>query len=175
MNNKNTTALTLNALLIAIVCIATMFTKIPIPLGYMHLGNCCILLAGIFFGKQTGLLAGGIGSALSDLLSGFPEWIIPTLIIKSIMGYTAGKIARNKDGSFKMASVRTVIAAVVSMLIMIAGYFIAGSILYGSIITGASQIPGLSLEAVIGIVLFYVVGLGCEAAKLPKLLSIHHQ
>ncbi len=72
---KNTAKnVTVNALSIALVCIATMAIQIPIPLGYMHLGNTCILLVAALFGPVTGLLAGGIGSALADMLTGYgPE------------------------------------------------------------------------------------------------------
>ncbi len=162
---------TVNALAIALVCISTMFIQIPIPLGYMHLGNCFILLAAVFFGHTTGILAGGIGSALADLLTGFPQWILPTLIIKSLMGLTAAVIVRKPDGSFKMASARTFLGAAAAVAVMVAGYFIGGTILYGNIVTGAAQIPGLALEGIVGIILFYVIGFGFEAAKLPKLLA----
>ena len=85
MNEKKSTnwtakKLAINALAIALVCVSTMVIQIPIPLGYMHLGNCCILLVSVYFGNMTGMLAGGIGSCLADLLSGYTQWIIPTLI-----------------------------------------------------------------------------------------------
>ena len=85
MNKLNSRTISINALAIALVCLSTMFLQFPIPLGYAHLGNCFILISGVFFGPVTGLLAGGIGSALSDLLTGYAQWIIPTLIIKGIM------------------------------------------------------------------------------------------
>ena len=78
--------ITWNGLGIALVCISTMAIQIPIPLGYCHLGNCMILLISFLFPWQTGLLAGGVGSALADLLTGFPQWILPTLIIKKYHG-----------------------------------------------------------------------------------------
>lgn len=97
---KNTAKnVTVNALSIALVCIATMAIQIPIPLGYMHLGNTCILLVAALFGPVTGLLAGGIGSALADMLTGYAQWIIPTLIIKSIMGFAIGAIAIKRKQS----------------------------------------------------------------------------
>lgn len=54
---------------------------------------------------------------------------------------------------------------------MVVGYFIGGSILYGSVITGATQIPGLSAEGVVGIILFYVIAAALEAAGLTKKLA----
>lgn len=175
MKNINVKSITICGLSIALVCLTTMFIQIPIPLGYMHLGNSCILLCSIFFGRKNGLLAGGIGSALADLLTGFVIWAIPTLIIKSIMGWVVASIARDEEGHFKLNSSRTIIASITAMIIMVGGYFIGGSILYGNIVAGAAQIPGLALEGIIGIILFYVVGFGFEAAKVPKYLPIHHR
>ena len=59
MNEKKSTnwtakKLAINALAIALVCVSTMVIQIPIPLGYMHLGNCCILLVSVYFGNMTG-------------------------------------------------------------------------------------------------------------------------
>lgn len=171
MNKFNSKTISLNALAIALVCLSTMFLQFPIPLGYAHLGNCFILISGVFFGPVTGLLAGGIGSALSDLLTGYPQWIIPTLIIKGIMGFAIGYIANRTGLTVNMFKIRTAIASVVGIIIMVIGYFIGGSILYGSIYTGATQIPGLVMEGIVGIVLFYVIGSALQAAHLPKYIQ----
>ena len=105
MNKLNSRTISINALAIALVCLSTMFLQFPIPLGYAHLGNCFILISGVFFGPVTGLLAGGIGSALSDLLTGYAQWIIPTLIIKGIMGFVIGYIANRTGLTVNMLSV----------------------------------------------------------------------
>ena len=169
MNKLNSRTISINALAIALVCLSTMFLQFPIPLGYAHLGNCFI--SGVFFGTVTGLLAGGIGSALSDLLTGYAQWIIPTLIIKGIMGFVIGYIANRTGLTANMFKIRTAIAGVVGIVIMVIGYFIGGSILYGSIYTGATQIPGLVMEGIIGILLFYVIGCALQAAHLPKYIQ----
>jgi uncharacterized membrane protein len=67
---------------------------------------------------------------------------------------------------------RTFIAVIVGIVIMVLGYFIGGSILYGSVITGATQIPGLATEGVVGILLFYVIGGALEAAGVTKKLQV---
>lgn len=162
--------MTIDALLIALVCVSTMMIQIPIPLGYMHLGNTCILLAGVMFGPVPGLLAGGIGSALADLLTGYTQWVIPTLLIKGVMGFAIGYLANKTGAAMKMSSVKTFIGSLAGIVIMIFGYFIGGSILYGSIYTGAMQIPGLTLEGILGMVIFYVIGFALEKAKVPVIL-----
>ena len=128
MKKMDAKQITLAALAIAVVCVSTMVIQIPIPLGYMHLGNCCILLFGVFFSRAIGTLAGGVGSCLADLLSGYPQWILPTLIIKGIMGYAIAALSK-------------------------------------------AQVPGLTMEGVLGMVLFYAAGFAFEAAKLPRLFQ----
>ena len=128
MNKLNSRTISINALAIALVCLSTMFLQFPIPLGYAHLGNCFILISSVFFGPVTGLLAGGIGSALSDLLTGYAQWIIPTLIIKGIMGFVIGYIANRTGLTVNMFKIRTAAASIVGIIIMVVGYFIAASI-----------------------------------------------
>ena len=128
MNEKKSTnwtakKLAINALAIALVCVSTMVIQIPIPLGYMHLGNCCILLVSVYFGNMTGMLAGGIGSCLADLLSGYTQWIIPTLIIKGIMGLVIAMIAYREGEEIRMMRLRTFLGAAAGIVIMIGSRF----------------------------------------------------
>lgn len=163
--------ITIAALSIALVCISTAIIHIPIPLGYMHLGNICILLCSYLFPWDIGLLAGGVGSALSDLLTGYPQWVLPTLIIKGIMGYAGSKITHAGKTPARMLSARTFIGALVSIVIMIAGYTIAGGIMYGSVATGLAQVPGLTTEGIIGIIGFYILGFVMEKCHVSKFIS----
>lgn len=119
MKENTAKYVTVNALAIALVCIATMAIQIPIPLGYMHLGNTCILLVAVLFGQTTGLLAGGIGSALADLLTGYTQWVLPTLIIKSIMGFAIVAIAHRNGTGFHMVNIRTFLGSAAGIVIMI--------------------------------------------------------
>lgn len=159
------------ALSIALVFISTAVFQIPIPLGYMHLGNTMILTTAFLFGPGVGFAAGGFGSMLADLVTGYAYWSLPTLLIKGIMGLVIGIVSYKMNSSHKVYTVKTFIGAVLGILIMIAGYFVAGSIMYGSIYTGALQIPGLAIEGAIGIVLFYVLCTALEKAGFSKLLK----
>lgn len=158
----------LSAMSVALVCIATMFFKIPIPLGYAHLGNAFILLGCALLGNPYAIIIGGVGSAMADLLGGYGEWILPTLLIKSLMGFVVGWIACPQGTMAKIHSVRMALACTFGIAIMILGYFLAGSLLYGSLAIGAAQIPGLLAEGIIGILLFYVLGTAFEKTKVPR-------
>jgi len=101
---KNTKNIIITGLMIALVFIGTFSIRIPVPFtqGYIHAGDSMIFLSAILFGWKTGAIAGGIGSALADAI-GYPHWIIPTLIIKAIMGALIGLLAKNRnDFKFKM-------------------------------------------------------------------------
>lgn len=172
MKKNLTYKLAINALGIAMVAIATMFLQFPIPLGYAHLGNCFILLFAVFFGPETGLVAGGIGSALADLLTGYTVWVIPTLIIKSIMGYLIGLLAsKAKEKTIKSPFVFA--GALAGIVEMIVGYTIAGAIIAHSIPTGLSQAPGLTVEGIVGLILFYGLYALLNAAKIERYISAH--
>lgn len=162
------------ALFMALVCVSTLFFKIPIPLGYAHLGNGFIFLASVFLGNPGGILCAGIGSALADMFGGWYAWILPTLIIKSIMGGVVSLIACDKEGKAKILSAKTAIAVIVGTVVMVLGYFIAGSFLEGSLAASAAQIPGLIGEDIVGIILFYVLGIALEKAGIYKLIQGRH-
>ena len=96
MNNTKVKKLVFAALFAALACAAT-FIHIPVPPmtnGYVNLGDCFVLLAGFCLGPVYGGLAGGIGSALTDLLGGYFHYVPATLIIKFLMALAAALIAK---------------------------------------------------------------------------------
>ncbi|NLL93107.1 MAG: ECF transporter S component [Clostridiales bacterium] len=149
-------------LFMALICISTLFFKVPIPGGYAHLGNGFIFLAAVLLGNPGAIIAAGVGSALADLLGGWFMWIMPTLLIKLLMGFVVASIAPRR---FNIKSIRTLIAVVIGTFEMVAGYFIAGIVLMESIGASATQIPGLIIEDVVGIIVFYFVGFALYKTK----------
>ncbi len=95
---NNLKALVYTALMTAFVFVTTSIIQIPIPFtgGYIHAGDMTIFVAGILLGPLYGGLAAGIGSALADLLGGYPQWVVYTLVIKTIMGAIIGYFANPK-------------------------------------------------------------------------------
>lgn len=158
----------------ALVCVSTLFFKVSIPGGYAHLGNGFILLGCVWMGNPEALLIGGMASAMADFLGGYGQWILPTLVIKGVMGFVISLIA-NGTGTYAVGGIykiRTAIASVVGIGIMVAGYFLFGIWLMGSAAASLTQIPGLVSEGVVGIVVFYVLGIAFEKAHITKLLSM---
>ena len=112
-----TKELCIHGLLIALVAVCTMVFQIPVSAtqGYVHLGDSMILLVGVFFGARYGMVAGGIGSALADVLSGYSHWAPFTLIIKGLMGWLIGKIASGAGSRAKFYTGRNLLAAFVGV------------------------------------------------------------
>ena len=136
-----TKELTLSAIMSAFVFIATFVPKIPIPLGYAHLGDAAIFLAVIFCGRKIGILSGVIGSALADFLSGFPIWILPTILIK----------AAEAEIFFRLREKNFLLSLVAACLVMTAGYTLFGALLYESLSAGLSSTPGLLLKSAVNV------------------------
>lgn len=169
-NKMNTRFLCGTALMTAVVCVMTMIIHIPIPLGYAHLGDAFILLTVAFLGRRSGVWAGGIGSAMADLLSGYTQWVLPTLVIKALMALIAGQLMYGHEDRCRLASARSALAAVVSMAWMVLGYVLSGAVLSGSMAAGLASAPGLAVKGVFNIIVFYAVGTVFERANVRSLL-----
>ena len=157
------TQMCITAVFMALTCVATMVVQIPIPLGYVHLGDSVILICAFFFGPVVGALAGGIGSAMADILTGFAVWAVPTLIIKTIMPIIACAIFGNMKSKFdrcKVISVKGIVGAVVTLLFMTLGYVVFGAIIAGSFAAGLASAPGLLLKSVVNMVVYLFVATG---------------
>ena len=168
-----TKELCIHGLLIALVAVCTMVFQIPVSAtqGYIHLGDSMILLVGVFFGARYGMVAGGIGSALADILSGYAHWAPFTLIIKGLMGWLIGKIAGGACDREKFFTARNVAASVVGIVWMVIGYFIGGGILKSSFLVAATSIPENIVQGVGGMVIFFVVGAAFHKANIYKIVS----
>ncbi|MCE4610047.1 MAG: ECF transporter S component, partial [Desulfurococcales archaeon] len=82
-----------SAVFAALVLAATMISVYtPITEGYFNLGESMVYTAAILGGPYVGLIAGGIGSALADIILGYSHYAPGTLVIKAIEGYLAGWI-----------------------------------------------------------------------------------
>lgn len=76
--------------LTVLVMVSTILIRVPIPGGgYFNFGDVIIVFAALLGGYKTGVVAGGIGSALADLI-GFPIFAPITLIAKGMFGFLAG-------------------------------------------------------------------------------------
>lgn len=149
-----TRELCLTAIMSAVVFFMTFVPKIPIPLGYAHLGDAAIFLLVVLAGRREAIWAGCLGSALADFIGGFALWIGPTLLIKYLMAMTF--ILLMDKGEAWLKAPRTFIALIAACLVMAVGYTLFGALLYDSLAAGLSSAPGLLLEGAVNIGAFYL-------------------
>lgn len=91
----NARLLALTGLFAALGCVGTMVLQIPSPTGgYMNLGDAVVILGAWLLGPVYGAVAGGVGPALADLLSGYAVYVPATLVIKALMALTAARLYR---------------------------------------------------------------------------------
>lgn len=164
MKQERTKKLAMSALMIALIFVCTYTIKIPNPAtgGYSHMGDCMIFLAVIVLGKKQGALASGLGGALSDLLSGAAMWVLPTFIIKYIMGWMMGSVLyKNKQHGW-------IIGAVIGGIWQIIAYTLVKIPMVGGAPAIAS-IPGILTQTVVGLVIYVVIAKGLEHSKVINL------
>lgn len=168
MRNLSTRDLTIMALLAALVTVSTMVITIPIPAtgGYLNLGDSVIFLAAILFGWRYGLVAGGLGAALADLLVA-PMFALPTLIVKGFMGFIVGKLADKSDNN--LLNFRNILALVVGALWMAAGYYIAEVIMFKSFQTPLVEVGPNIIQGISGAVVFVPIALAIKRGKFVKI------
>lgn len=109
--------------MIAVVYVSTRFTAIPVGIGYFNIGDTAIIVASILFGWKTGMAAGALGSALSDLTGPWAYYAPVTLVVKGLEGLVTGIIAGRTDVE-KRGYVIPFVSIIAGMVVMIAGYFI---------------------------------------------------
>ena len=152
----NPRTLALTAIMTAIVLVLTSLIKVPTPAkGYAHLGDSGVFFSAFALGPWVGAAAGGLGTALADILGGYPQWAIFSLLIHGLQGWVAGWLVRRVAGLAGL-----ILAAVVGGVIVVAGYFLAGLILVGTGSAVAEIVPNIlqvSIGAALAIPLFIAV------------------
>lgn len=119
------------SLAVALVTVATMIIRIPSPkMGYINFGDIMIFITAAILGRKIGFVAGGLGSAIADILGGYFIYSPATFIIKGLEGLIfAFLIKKDANGNIKSASI--FVASIVAGMWMVLGYFIYEYFMFG--------------------------------------------
>lgn len=135
------------AIMTAVTTVCTMLVKIPTPSrGYLNLSDTMIYFSSYAFGPWIGGIIGGLGPALSDLILGYPQWAIFTLLIDGIQAIIVGLSVR------RFKPVTMIVGSVVAGVWKVLGYFLAGIVLSG-LSASLVDVPGNLAQAGVGIVI----------------------
>jgi uncharacterized membrane protein len=144
----NVKQLALVALFMALVAVATMIVRIPIPQtnGYMNLGDSMVLLCGIFFGPSLGFMSGGIGSALADIFGGYYQWAPWTLFIKGIEAMLMGLCVKYLKINTTRITLSIIGCFIVCTAWMVLGYYASEVFMYDQK-AALAEVPANLLQA----------------------------
>lgn len=152
-NHEKLERLVLAALFAALSCVATMVIQIPSPMsGYVNLGDCFVLLSGVFLGPVWGFLAAGTGSMMADILTGYAHYAPGTFLIKGLMALAVCMIFRALSAGKLPRTASYLVASVPAELLMVVGYFFYACLLLGKGLAAASSIPGNIMQGIFGVV-----------------------
>ena len=173
MNRKKTQNIALAAVFAAAITALTM-VHLPLPseAGYVHIGDSMIYLAASFLPGPYALVAAAIGGALADMSFGYFNWMPFTFVIKALnvvpfLIY----YKHSKKGQQKIISLPSILMCLVSGVVTIVMYFFASWIVYGNAATAMLDVPGSVVQAVGSTVIFCLVGVALDAAKVKNKLN----
>ncbi len=152
MTDKKTRQLTLAALFAALTAVSTIMIQIPTPTkGYINLGDCLVNLSAWVLGPLYGAAAGGIGSAMADVITGYFIYAPATFVIKALMAVASYYVYKALSRHSK-TMVSRIAAAGAAELVMTLGYMVYEAIIYHSPSIFITNIPGSIAQGIMGII-----------------------
>lgn len=137
----------------ATVVIARTFI-IPVPMthGNVNLCDAGIFIAALLLGRRDGAIVGGLAGFLLDLISGYSQYMLFSLVVHGLEGFVAGAIG------YRAKPRRQIVAVIVAVIVMVVGYFVSDSILY-QIPVGILGVPMNLVQGLVGAVVGYLMSL----------------
>ena len=140
MNDRHIRILTTAGILAAVIFLLTAFVRIPIPAGYLNLGDVGVFLVAMLLPAGYAALCAGVGSMLADLI-GFPLYAPVTLLVKGLTALTFALLWRRLPGKLRYL-------AFLAVLIVPLGYFLFELVVFKNY--AWADLPLNLLQAVIG-------------------------
>lgn len=143
--------ITVSAMLSALIFAATFLVKVPLPVGYVHVGDGIVFIASAILPAPYAMVSAAIGVGLADLCSGYAIYIPATVLIRIL---TVFCFSRAKA----LLSWRNVIGLAISIIICAVGYWAFEAIfVYESGIAALAGIPFNIAQSTLGAVIYIVV------------------
>ncbi len=153
--NQRIRKMCITAMLAALCAVAT-FIHVPVSAtgGYVNLGDAVVILSGCILGPVYGFAAGGIGSALADIILSYTQYAPITFVVKGLMALAVALVIRVLGKNGKYGIVCSLVACLVSEIIMVGGYYVCEAMFLGYGFAGAlAAIPSNAVQGVFGIII----------------------
>lgn len=170
MKRIHTKKLVFSALFTALTVIFTMFIRLPLPMGYVHLGDGFIFLSVFILGPVYGTISAGFGSMLADLF-GYPLYAPATLIVKALTALGAYAIYALFMKLTKKSLPSEILSGVVGSLITALGYFLYEALFLTTMSVALINIPWNLLQGAVGTAVAVVTMRILTATKLLDALQ----
>lgn len=168
--NSKTMLIVITAMFSAVIAVATAFIKIPTPLGYSHAGDSMIYLGASILPAPYGIVCASIGGAIADLISGYPQWAIPTAIIKALNAVpfiVCTMILKNSKFKYKIINPPNLLMLIPTTLVTVSGYFVTTGLMY-SWESAFAELALWWVQPSMGAVIYILAGAGLDAIKFKK-------
>lgn len=144
----------LAGVMIALVAVFTLAVRVPFALtqGYFNFSDVGVFLAAFAFGPWAGLVAGGVGTALADVVGGYALYAPLTLVAHGLEGLIAGLIVRRREGILPM-----VLGWACGAAAMVAVYFLGEAFIFRMGVAAAAaealtiNLPQVVVGGIVGI------------------------
>ncbi|RDE17878.1 MAG: ECF transporter S component [Candidatus Thorarchaeota archaeon] len=119
------------AVLTALTTVATLILAIPFPTtqGYFNLGDSLVMISGFLLGPLGGFVAGGVGSAMADLIAA-PTYAPITLLSKGLEGALVGLFSRRTRRDTKLGW-WDILGLLLGATAMLTGYLFGETLVLG--------------------------------------------
>ena len=153
--NRRLRLAVVSSMLAAMTVIATMIIRIPTPgtNGYVNIGDSIVLISAWIIGNPYGALAAATGSALADLLSGYPAYVPGTAIIKGLMAVVCTLVFSAAHKKNLPSPFAYIISSIAAEIIMVIGYFAYESTVLGYGLAAAASIVSNAVQGITCIIL----------------------
>lgn len=168
MKSNNVRLVAFTGMFAALVFLVTWAIHVPAGLngGYVHFGDALVYLAASMLPLPYAMAASAIGAGLSDMMSGAPLWIIPTVIIKSLCCLP---FTRKSE---RVLCRRNVVALVIAALITMVGYGSVSAFMAGNIMAFLADVPNSIIQSAGSALCFAVIAAALDKTKLKS--SVMH-
>ena len=117
------------------------YIRVPLPAtqGIFTLADIAIFCAAFALGPWSAAIAGGLGTALIDLIGGTAQYAPTSFVVHGIEGLLAGLIALTAKGRISTV-IFWVLAGIVGTALMAGGYYLAETLFYGGIAKARTEV-----------------------------------
>lgn len=146
--NKRLLTITEIAILTALTVSLSLLFIIPVPAtkGLVTLCEVGIYTTAILMNNPGGFAVGASSGFLIDIISGYPQWSLFSLVIHGLQGLVVAMIMR-KHFNYR----RMTLALIFGSIVMVIGYFLATWFLYG-LGAGIASITSNIVQNIFGII-----------------------